>query len=146
MDAYFHIAVLLCSHKADYMDSLHESVNTLARTWWWPPEDVSCMIRNMLGWSEFYMFLIIMCLCWLLLIMCIYMFTRRYSKIQRDATVCRYKLRDYSTCFGCPSRPSSGVHKTVTAASGTGHSISSDTMTCTRSRNYSFVYSWWWVW
>jgi len=32
-------------------------------------------------------------------------------------------LPNYSTCFGCPSHPSSGVHKTVTAASGTGHSI-----------------------
>ena len=27
------------------------------------------------------------------------------------------------TCFGCPSHPSSGVPKTVTTASGTGHSI-----------------------
>jgi len=32
-----------------------------------------------------------------------------------------YLLRNHSTCFGCPSRPSSGVHRTVTAASGTGH-------------------------
>ena len=31
-----------------------------------------------------------------------------------------YLLQNYSTCFGCPSHPSSGVHKTVTAASGTG--------------------------
>ena len=30
-----------------------------------------------------------------------------------------YLLQNYSTCFGCPSHPSSGVHKTVTAASGT---------------------------
>jgi len=30
-------------------------------------------------------------------------------------------LQNYSTCFGYPSHPSSGVHKTVTAASGTGH-------------------------
>jgi len=35
-----------------------------------------------------------------------------------------YLLQIYSTCFGCPSHPSSGVHKTVTAASGTGHSNS----------------------
>ena len=35
-----------------------------------------------------------------------------------------YLLQNYSTCFGCPSHPSSGVHKTVTAASGTGHSNS----------------------
>ena len=33
-----------------------------------------------------------------------------------------YLLEDYSTCFGRPSRPLSGVQKTVTAASGTGHS------------------------
>ena len=29
----------------------------------------------------------------------------------------------YSTCFGRPSRPSSGVHKTVVVASGTDHTI-----------------------
>jgi hypothetical protein len=28
-----------------------------------------------------------------------------------------------TTCFGCPLHPSTGVHKTVTAANGTGHSI-----------------------
>jgi len=33
-----------------------------------------------------------------------------------------YLLQNYSTCFGCLSHPSSGVHKTVIAASGTGHS------------------------
>ena len=33
----------------------------------------------------------------------------------------------YSTCFGRPSRPSTGVQKTVTAASGTGHSNSAKT-------------------
>ena len=32
-----------------------------------------------------------------------------------------YLLQNYSTYFGCPSHLSSGVHKTVTAASGTGH-------------------------
>ena len=31
-----------------------------------------------------------------------------------------YLLQNNATCFGCPSHPSSGVHKTVTAASGTG--------------------------
>jgi len=35
-----------------------------------------------------------------------------------------YLLQIYSTCFGCPSHPSSGVHETVTTASGTGHSNS----------------------
>ena len=38
-----------------------------------------------------------------------------------------YLLQNYSTCFGCPSHPSSGVHKTVTAASGTGHSVRATT-------------------
>ena len=41
-----HKQVPLCSHNTDYMDSLHEPVNTLARIWWWPPEDGS------LVWSE----------------------------------------------------------------------------------------------
>ena len=72
-----------------------------------------------------------------------------------------YLLQNHSTCFGCPSHPSSGVHKTVTAASGTGHSndIATTflqrgqlatleegccyvvTMTCTRGCSYSFMYS-----
>jgi len=34
-----------------------------------------------------------------------------------------YLLLNYSTCFGRPSRPSSGVLKTVVAASGTDHTI-----------------------
>jgi len=34
-----------------------------------------------------------------------------------------YLLLNYSTRFGRPSRPSSGVHKTVVAASGTDHTI-----------------------
>jgi len=34
-----------------------------------------------------------------------------------------YLLQDHSTYFECPSHPSSGVYKTVTAASGTGYSI-----------------------
>jgi len=32
-----------------------------------------------------------------------------------------YSLRDYYTCFGCPLHPSSGVHKTVVAITGTRH-------------------------
>ena len=32
-----------------------------------------------------------------------------------------YLLQNYSACFGCLSHPLSGVHKTVTAASGTGY-------------------------
>jgi len=34
-----------------------------------------------------------------------------------------YLLQNYSTCFGCLSHSSSGVHQTVTAASGTGRSV-----------------------
>jgi len=34
-----------------------------------------------------------------------------------------YLLLNYSTCLGCPLRPSSGVHKTVVAPSGTDHTI-----------------------
>ena len=45
----------------------------------------------------------------------------RFHKMQQYAGT--YLLQNYSTCFGCPSHPSSGVHKTVTAASGTGHNI-----------------------
>ena len=47
------------------------------------------------------------------------------NKIQQDARVCKYLFtaKSVSTCFGCPSHPSSRDHKTVTAASGTGHSI-----------------------
>ena len=45
----------------------------------------------------------------------------RSNEMQEYAGV--YLLQNYSTCFGCPSHPSSGVHQTVTAASGTGHSV-----------------------
>jgi len=34
-----------------------------------------------------------------------------------------YLPLNHSTCFGRPSRPSSGVHKTVVAAFGTDHTI-----------------------
>jgi len=45
----------------------------------------------------------------------------RSNKMQQYAGI--YLLQNHSTCFGHPSHPSSGVHKTVTAASGMGHSI-----------------------
>ena len=43
--------------------------------------------------------------------------------VQRDATQNSLFiiLQVHSTCFGCQTHPSSGVHKTVTTASGTGH-------------------------
>ena len=61
----------------------------------------------------------------------------RSNKMQQYAGI--YLLQNYSTCFGCLSQPSSGVHQIVTAASGTGRC--SNTMTCTRSCSYSLVYS-----
>jgi len=69
-------------------------------------------------------------------------------------------LQNHSTCLGCPPHPSSGVLKTVTAASGTVHNIGTatslqrgligtdvatlegssctDIMTCTGGCGYSF--------
>ena len=41
---------------------------------------------------------------------------KKPNQMQQYADV--YLLLNYSTCFGRPSRPSSGVHKTVVAASG----------------------------
>ena len=46
----------------------------------------------------------------------------RSNKVQQYAGIYLLQII-YSTCFGRPAHPSSGVHKTVTAASGTGHSI-----------------------
>jgi len=45
----------------------------------------------------------------------------RSKKMQQYAGI--YLLQNHSIYFGCPSHPLSGVHKSVTAASGTGHSI-----------------------
>ena len=49
----------------------------------------------------------------------------RSNEMQQYAVV--YLLQNYSTCFGCLSHPSSGIHQTVTAASGTGHSVRATT-------------------
>jgi len=43
------------------------------------------------------------------------------NKMRQYADI--YLLLNYSTCFGRPSRPSSGVHKTLVATSGTDHTI-----------------------
>jgi len=49
-------------------------------------------------------------------------------KIQVDATVCRYLFTAKSLyMFRVSQHPSSGVLKTVTAASGTGHNIGTAT-------------------
>ena len=64
-------------------------------------------------------------------------------------------LQVHSTCFGCQPHPSSGVHKTVTTASGAGHNFCAATpllatleggsctkfMTSTGGCSYIFVYS-----
>jgi dolichyl-phosphate-mannose--protein O-mannosyl transferase len=46
--------------------------------------------------------------------------------VQRDATQSSrfIILQVHSTCFGCQTHPSSGVHKTVTTASGTAPATS----------------------
>jgi len=86
---------------------------------------------------------------------------KKSNKMQQYADI--YLLLNYSTCLGRPSRPSSEVHKTVAAASGTDHTIrgakfhkrdqispylvtfeeacSTDSMAHTRGCNYSFIYS-----
>ena len=46
---------------------------------------------------------------------------KKSKKMQMYADI--YLLLNYFTCFGRPSRPSSGVHKTAVAASGTDHAI-----------------------
>ena len=49
-------------------------------------------------------------------------------KIQPDVTVCRYLFTAKSLyMFRVSQHPSSGVQKTVTAASGTGHNIGTAT-------------------
>jgi len=47
--------------------------------------------------------------------------SEKSNKMQQYADI--YLLLHYSTCFRQPSRPSSGVHKTAVAASGTDHTI-----------------------
>ena len=87
--------------------------------------------------------------------------------VQRDATQSSLFiiLEVHSTYFGCQPHPSSGLHKTVTTASGTGHIFlysylpptlpslatleggsCTKFMTSTGGSSYSFVYSSWWVW
>ena len=46
---------------------------------------------------------------------------KKSNEMQQYADI--YLLLNYSICFGRPSRPSSGVHKTVVAASGTDHTV-----------------------
>jgi len=46
---------------------------------------------------------------------------KKSNEMQQYADI--YLLLNYSTCFGRPSSPLSGVHKTVVAVSGTDHTI-----------------------
>jgi len=46
---------------------------------------------------------------------------KKSNEMQQYADI--YLLLNYSTYFGRPSRPSSGVHKTLVTASGTDHTI-----------------------
>jgi len=46
---------------------------------------------------------------------------KKSKEMQQYADI--YLLINHSTCFGCPSHPSSGLNKIVTAASGTDHTI-----------------------
>ena len=46
---------------------------------------------------------------------------KKSNEVQRCADI--YLLLNYSTCFGSPLDPSSGIHKTVVAASGRDHTI-----------------------
>ena len=46
---------------------------------------------------------------------------KKSNEVQQYADI--YLLLNNSTCFGRPSRPSSGVHKIVVAVSGTDHTI-----------------------
>ena len=53
------------------------------------------------------------------------------NELQQYAGV--YLVQNYPTCFGCLSHPSSGVHRTLTVASGTGHIV--------RGCSYSLMYA-----
>jgi hypothetical protein len=50
-----------------------------------------------------------------------YYFIINNQNIAALSNLTYYSLRNYSTCFGCSPHPSSGVHKTVDATTGTGH-------------------------
>jgi len=59
---------------------------------------------------------------------------KKSNEMQQYADI--YLLLNYCTCFGRPSRPPSGVHKIVVAASGTDHAVWGARRVC----NYSFMY------
>ena len=51
----------------------------------------------------------------------LYACLKKSNEMQQYADI--YLLLNYSTCFGRPWRPSSGVHKTVVVGSGTENTI-----------------------
>jgi len=51
---------------------------------------------------------------------------KKSNEMQQHADI--YLLLNYCTCFGRPSRPSSGVHKTFVVSSGTIFVVSSVTI------------------
>ena len=61
--------------------------------------------------------------------------------VQRDATQSSLLiiLQVHSTCFACQTHPSSGVHKTVTTASGTGHIFCAAT-SLQRGQNTGYIF------
>jgi len=63
------------------------------------------------------------------LILCLWISATVLTIVQRDATQSSLFiiLQVHSTCFGCQTHPSSGVHKTVTTASVTGHNFCATT-------------------
>ena len=79
----------------------------------------------------------------------------RSNKMQQYAGI--HLLQNHSTCFGCLSTPSSGVHQTVTAASGACHICQRGLIRPSWQKVValilwpvpealvSFIYSWWWV-
>jgi len=71
---------------------------------------------------------------------------KKSNKMQQYADI--YLLQNYCTCFGRPSRPLSGVHKTLVAdllkrdqIRTSEEARSPDSTICTRGCNYSFMYS-----
>ena len=98
-NTYSYFKQLLCNNI---------KIRSFIWLWCW----ICIKFKMKLGWADFILYCAV----------CPEQFAVIYiNKIQKDATLCRYLFtaKSLSTCFGCPSHPSSGEHKTVTAASGT---------------------------
>jgi len=75
----------------------------------WPPDDEQMCSKHVEAWNKLIVKQQFCASSWLI------------TEIKKYAHI--YLLLNYSTYFGRPSRPSSGVHKNVAAASGTDHTI-----------------------